>query len=71
MNISLPESPRAFVEEQVSQRRYGTTSEYVRDLIDATRTDSTSGASCSPTRPPSQARSLTTATSMSYATRRT
>lgn len=33
MNISLPESLRAFVEEQVSQRRYGTTSEYVRDLI--------------------------------------
>ncbi len=33
MNISLPESLRAFVEEQISQRRYGTTSEYVRDLI--------------------------------------
>ena len=33
MNISLPESLRAFVEEQVSRRRYGTTSECVRDLI--------------------------------------
>ena len=33
MNISLPESLRAYVEEQVSQRRYGTTTEYVRDLI--------------------------------------
>ena len=33
LNVSLPESLRAFVEEQVSQRRYGTTSEYVRDLI--------------------------------------
>ncbi|MFP4148004.1 MAG: type II toxin-antitoxin system ParD family antitoxin [Nitriliruptoraceae bacterium] len=28
MNISLPESLRAFVEEQISRRRYGTTSEY-------------------------------------------
>lgn len=33
MNISLPESLRAFVEDQITQRRYGTTSEYVRDLI--------------------------------------
>jgi antitoxin ParD1/3/4 len=33
MNISLPEALRAFVEEQVTQRRYGTTSEYIRDLI--------------------------------------
>jgi antitoxin ParD1/3/4 len=33
MNISLPESLRAFVDEQIAQRRYGTTSEYVRDLI--------------------------------------
>jgi antitoxin ParD1/3/4 len=33
MNISLPESLRAFVEHQIAQRRYGTTSEYVRDLI--------------------------------------
>lgn len=33
MNISLPDSLRAFVDEQVSQRGYGTSSEYVRDLI--------------------------------------
>jgi antitoxin ParD1/3/4 len=33
MNISLPESLRAFVEEQVAARGYGTSSEYVRELI--------------------------------------
>ncbi|HVL99573.1 MAG TPA: type II toxin-antitoxin system ParD family antitoxin [Egibacteraceae bacterium] len=33
MNISLPEALRAFVEDQIAQRRYGTTSEYIRDLI--------------------------------------
>lgn len=33
MNISLPESLKAFVDEQVSQRGYGTGSEYVRELI--------------------------------------
>ena len=33
MNISLPDGMRAFVDEQVSQRGYGTGSEYVRDLI--------------------------------------
>lgn len=33
MNISLPESLKAFVDEQVSQRGYGTSSEYVRELI--------------------------------------
>ena len=33
MNISLPESLRAFVEDQIARRRYGTTSEYIRDLI--------------------------------------
>ena len=33
MNISLPESLKSFVDEQVSQRGYGTSSEYVRDLI--------------------------------------
>ena len=33
MNISLPDSLRAFVDEQVSQRGYGTSSEYVRELI--------------------------------------
>jgi len=33
MNISLPESLKSFVDEQVSQRGYGTSSEYVRELI--------------------------------------
>ncbi|MBI2307130.1 MAG: type II toxin-antitoxin system ParD family antitoxin [Rhodocyclales bacterium] len=33
MNISLPESLKAFVDDQVSQRGYGTSSEYVRELI--------------------------------------
>jgi antitoxin ParD1/3/4 len=33
MNISLPDSLRDLVEEQVSARGYGTSSEYVRDLI--------------------------------------
>lgn len=33
MNISLPESLKAFVDEQVSEFGYGTSSEYVRELI--------------------------------------
>lgn len=33
MNISLPETLKSFVEEQVVQRGYGTGSEYVRELI--------------------------------------
>lgn len=33
MNISLPETLKSFVDEQVSQGSYGTSSEYVRDLI--------------------------------------
>jgi len=33
MNISLPDSMKAFVDEQVAQRGYGTSSEYVRELI--------------------------------------
>lgn len=33
MNISLPESLKSFVDEQVSERGYGTSSEYVRELI--------------------------------------
>ena len=33
MNISLPDALRSFVDEQVSQRGYGTSSEYVRELI--------------------------------------
>ena len=33
MNISLPDSLKAFVDEHVSERGYGTSSEYVRELI--------------------------------------
>jgi antitoxin ParD1/3/4 len=33
MNISLPDTLKAYVDEQVSARGYGTSSEYVRELI--------------------------------------
>ncbi|MBS0339942.1 MAG: type II toxin-antitoxin system ParD family antitoxin [Proteobacteria bacterium] len=33
MNISLPDSLKSFVDEQVGERGYGTSSEYVRELI--------------------------------------
>jgi antitoxin ParD1/3/4 len=33
MNISLPDRLKAFVDEQVRERGYGTSSEYVRELI--------------------------------------
>lgn len=33
MNISLPGALKAFVDEQVAERGYGTSSEYVRELI--------------------------------------
>jgi antitoxin ParD1/3/4 len=33
MNISLPESLKTFVDEQVGECGYGTSSEYVRELI--------------------------------------
>lgn len=33
MNISLPEGLKSFVDEQVADRGYGTSSEYVRELI--------------------------------------
>ena len=33
MNISLPETLKSFVDEQVSQRGYSTSSENVRELI--------------------------------------
>jgi len=33
MNISLPDPLREFIDEQVKRRGYGTSSEYVRDLI--------------------------------------
>lgn len=35
MNISLPDSLKFFVDAQVSERGYGTSSEYVRELIRA------------------------------------
>lgn len=33
MNISLPDALKVFVDEQVQARGYGTSSEYVRELI--------------------------------------
>ena len=33
MNISLPDTLKTFVDEQVAGRGYGTSSEYVRELI--------------------------------------
>jgi antitoxin ParD1/3/4 len=33
MNISLPDGMKSFVDDQVAERGYGTSSEYVRDLI--------------------------------------
>ena len=33
MNVSLPETLKEFVEDQVSARGYSTSSEYVRELI--------------------------------------
>jgi antitoxin ParD1/3/4 len=37
MNISLPDSLKSFIDEQVATRGYGTSSEYVRELIRADR----------------------------------
>jgi len=33
MNISLPDTLKSYVDEQVTGGRFGTSSEYVRDLI--------------------------------------
>ena len=33
MNISLPDSLKSYVDEQVAERGFGTISEYVRELI--------------------------------------
>jgi antitoxin ParD1/3/4 len=33
MNISLPDDMKAFVDRQVAERGYGTSSEFLRDLI--------------------------------------
>jgi antitoxin ParD1/3/4 len=35
MNISLPDQLKLFVDQQVSERGYGTSSEYMRELIRA------------------------------------
>ena len=35
MNVSLPDALKSFVDEQVARRGYGTSSEYVRELIRA------------------------------------
>lgn len=57
MNISLPDSLKSFVDEQVTQRGYSTSSEYVRELIrkDADRLHLRSllleGAASAPTAP--------------------
>ena len=37
MNISLPDALRAFVETEVAEGGYGTTSEYFRDLLRAAK----------------------------------
>lgn len=57
MNVSLPEALKAFVDEQVSRRGFGSSSEYVRELIrrDQDRLQLRSlllaGASSAPTAP--------------------
>lgn len=57
MNISLPDSLKDFVDEQVNQRRYGTSSEYIRELIRKEqdrlqlRSLLLAGASSAPTKP--------------------
>lgn len=33
MNVSLPDSMKDFVEHQIAQGRYGSASEYIRELI--------------------------------------
>ena len=33
MNISLPEAMKSYVDQQVSDRDYGSASEYIRELI--------------------------------------
>ena len=61
MNISLPDTHKAFVDEQVSQRGYGTSSEYVRELIRRVqdrlhlRNLLLAGASSAPTAPVNEA----------------
>lgn len=33
MNVSLPEAMKAFIDEQVERKGYGSSSEYIRDLL--------------------------------------
>lgn len=33
MNISLPDTLKAYIDDQVADRGYGTSSEYIRDLV--------------------------------------
>ena len=57
MNISLPDSLKDFVDEQVGERGYGTSSEYIRELIRKEqdrlqlRNLLLAGASSTPTKP--------------------
>ncbi|WP_425336083.1 type II toxin-antitoxin system ParD family antitoxin [Sinorhizobium numidicum] len=57
MNISLPDHLKSFVDEQVAGRGYGTSSEYIRELIRrdqdrlALRRLLLDGASSAPTEP--------------------
>lgn len=57
MNISLPDALKAFVDEQVADRGFGTSSEYVRELIrrdqdrQRLRALLTDGAASAPTPP--------------------
>ncbi len=63
MNVSLPEELRTFVDEQVEDGRYGSTSEYVRADPPRPRT-ATGSAACFSTAPPQRAgQSPTTPTS--------
>lgn len=61
MNVSLPEDLKAFVDEQVNQRGYGTNSEYMRELIrkdqdrQRLRALLTAGAASAPTAPVNEA----------------
>ena len=58
MNISLPDGMKSFVDQQVSARGYGTSSEYVRELIrkdqerERLRGQLLDGAAADPTAPP-------------------
>ncbi len=44
INISLPDDMRSFVEQQVAEQGFGTTSEYVRSLIRDARREASDAA---------------------------